>query len=124
MPQIWISDPDVAQDIFVGKNSLVDKTADSYLKFEKIIGQSFIFSKNDDSWRAKRKAMSHAFYKDRLEHMLQTLKVKLMDMFVNWGNLISQSTDGFHDIDMATEFSDVLARNIIHICFGEDLSDE
>ena len=25
---------------------------------------------------------------------------------------------------MATEFSDILARNIIHICFGEDLSNE
>lgn len=24
---------------------------------------------------------------------------------------------------MATEFSDILARNIIHICFGEDISD-
>ena len=24
---------------------------------------------------------------------------------------------------MATEFSDILARNILHICFGEDLSD-
>ena len=92
--------------------------------FEKIIGQSFIFSKNDDTWRAKRKASSHAFYKDRLEHMLKTLKVKLMTTFVSWGTLISQSKHGHHDIDMATEFSDVLARNIIHICFGEDLSDE
>ena len=114
----------MAQDIFVGKNSLVDKTADSYLMFEKIIGQSFIFSKNDETWRAKRKASSHAFYKDRLEHMLQTLKVKLMDTFNNWGTLITESKQGYHDIDMATEFSDVLARNIIHICFGEDLSDE
>ena len=25
---------------------------------------------------------------------------------------------------MATEFSEILARNIIHVCFGEDLSDE
>ena len=25
---------------------------------------------------------------------------------------------------MATEFSDILSRNIIHICFGEDLSDD
>ena len=25
---------------------------------------------------------------------------------------------------MATEFSDILARNIVHICFGEDLSEE
>ena len=24
---------------------------------------------------------------------------------------------------MATEFSDISARNILHICFGEDLSD-
>ena len=27
-------------------------------------------------------------------------------------------------MNMATEFSDILARNIVHICFGEDLSNE
>ena len=124
VPQVWISDPEIAQDIFVSKNVHVDKTPDSFLMFEKIIGQSFIFSRNDDTWRAKRKACSHAFYKDRLEHMLETLKVKLIETFIGWNKLIKESENGSHEINMATEFSDILARNIIHICFGEDLSDE
>ena len=56
--------------------------------------------------------------------MLQTLKIKLMDTFGSWDKKIDASRNGCHEINMATEFSDILARNIIHICFGEDLSDE
>jgi hypothetical protein len=56
--------------------------------------------------------------------MLETLKVKLMETFTGWNKIIDESKQDCHVINMATEFSDILARNIIHICFGEDLSDE
>ena len=74
-------------------------------------------------WKAKRKACSHAFYKDRLEHMLDTLKVKLMAEFEEWNRQIDASSNKSFEINMAKEFNDILARNIIHICFGEDLAD-
>ena len=54
--------------------------------------------------------------------MLETLKTKLIETFVMWTQTIDKQ--GYIEINMATEFSDILARNIIHICFGEDLSDE
>ena len=68
--------------------------------------------------------MAHAFYKDRLEHMLETLKVKAVGTFTEWAQRIDSSKEKSIEINMATEFSDILARNIIHICFGEDLSDD
>ena len=34
--------------------------------FEDLLGESFLFSKGDDKWRAKRKACSPGFYKDKL----------------------------------------------------------
>ena len=37
---------------------------------------------------------------------------------------VDKSKEKSIEINMATEFSDILARNIIHICFGEDLSDD
>lgn len=90
--------------------------------FKCIIGSSFIFSPNDETWKIKRKAMAHAFYKDRLQQMLETLKVVILTTFAAWAAKVDQ--EGHHDVNMATEFSDILARNIIHICFGEDLSDD
>ena len=119
-----MSDPEIAQDIFVNKNSLTDKDGESLIMFEEIIGQSFVFGHNDDNWKAKRKACAHAFYKDRLVYMLETLKDKTSDTFVKWAENINKSKDKWHDINMATEFSEILARNIIHVSFGEDLSDE
>ena len=106
----------------VTKNALTDKTLEYYLMFENILGQSFIFSRNDEVWKMKRKALAHAFYKDRLDSMLETLKVKTIETFASWGKVIDAK--GSVEINMATEFSDLLARNIIHICFGEDLSED
>ena len=56
--------------------------------------------------------------------MLETLKTKLTDTFTIWAKRIDESEGKGIEINMATEFSDILARNIIHICFGEDLSDD
>ena len=56
--------------------------------------------------------------------MLETLKVKLVETFSKWEERILQSNGQGIEVNMATEFSDILARNIIHICFGEDISDE
>ena len=121
---IWVSDPAIVQDIFVGKNAMLDKDPESLIMFEDIIGQSFLFGHNDEAWKEKRKACAHAFYKERLVFMLETLKDKSMETFGKWLDEISASGKGSTQIDMATEFSEIFARNIIHVSFGEDLSDE
>ena len=56
--------------------------------------------------------------------MLETLKIKLIETFVLWSAKIDESTDKSYEVNMVSEFSDILARNIIQISFGEDLSDE
>lgn len=90
--------------------------------FDDIIGKSFVFAHNDDDWKAKRKACAHAFYKDRLVFMLETLKDKTEETFGKWAAQINSK--GSHEVNMATEFSEILARNIVHVSFGEDLCDE
>ena len=52
--------------------------------FKDMLGNSFLFSKGDDVWKAKRKAISHAFYKDRLDNMLDVLKDQIMTRFKLW----------------------------------------
>ena len=121
---IWIADPVLVQDLWVGKNALLDKDPESLIMFEDIIGQSFLFGHNDEVWKEKRKACAHAFYKERLVFMLETLKDKTMEMFEKWLGEIEASDNKTTVMDMATEFSDIFARNIIHVSFGEDISDD
>jgi len=50
----------------VNKNAQIDKTGAYEGVFKNFFGNSFLLSKTDDRWKAKRKGVSHAFYKDKL----------------------------------------------------------
>ena len=63
---MFVADPAIVQDLFGSKNALFDKTSLMEAIFKSMIGHSFVFSKADEQWKAKRKASSHAFYKDKL----------------------------------------------------------
>jgi hypothetical protein len=92
--------------------------------FKELLGNSFLFGKGDDLWKAKRKACSHAFYKDRLTKMVGVLKHKIIDAFTKWQAEIDDAYDGTTVIDINYEFERIFSRNIITIAFGEDVSDE
>ena len=51
---------------------------------KEMLGESFLFTKTDELWKAKRKACAHAFYKDRLAKMMTTLQDKIMDALRRW----------------------------------------
>ena len=74
-----ISDPDMLQDLFVAKNAHCDKTGVLQELLASFLGNSFLFAKGDDVCKAKRKACAHAFYKERLEHMVEILKDKMTE---------------------------------------------
>ena len=38
MPHLWVSDPEIAQEIFVSKNALIDKDPEQLIMFEDIMG--------------------------------------------------------------------------------------
>ena len=71
---LFIGGPKAVQDLMITKNALLDKTEVQEQVFKNFFGNSFLFSKGDDLWRAKRRATAHAFYKDRLCLMLDALK--------------------------------------------------
>ena len=56
--------------------------------------------------------------------MVETLKSKIMDAFNRWIEEMNQSDDGTTVININVEFERIFSRNIIHIAFGEDISDE
>ena len=71
---MFIADPDVIQDMVVTKNAQLDKTGMLAGMFQKFFGNSFLFSKTDETWKQKRKGAAFAFYKDKLIVMMETLK--------------------------------------------------
>ena len=58
-----------------------------------------------------------------MEKMCEVLKEKLAFKIEKWSDQISKSPDGKTVIDLPVEFEDLFCRNIVQICFGEDVSD-
>ena len=56
----------------------MDKTGVYSGCMQNLLGDSFLFSKGDEKWKAKRKGLGHAFYKDKLVVLLDTLKARLL----------------------------------------------
>ena len=83
---------------------------------------SFVFSPTNEDWATKRKASAHAFNHERLNKMNEVLKNTVEKTFAKWIAEIEASPDKKIVIDISDEFAKLLARNIITICFGEDIT--
>ena len=122
-PVLAITDPAMVQEVFTTKNRLIDKNGVTQITFEELIGHSFVFAKGDEKWQKIRKACGHAFYKDRLNHMMLVLKKKL-EMWIDKRNAeIEASSDKSTVVDIAKSFEKLFCRNIVHIILGEDISE-
>lgn len=86
------------------------------------MGKSFIFSRSDEVYKAKRKACAHAFYKEKLVKMLESIKDKMELYCEKWSAEIEASEDGSTTIDISKVFNEIFARNIFQICFGKDIA--
>ena len=69
-----VSDPEVMSDLYNKQNKKVEKVETGARRFGDLLGSSLLFCPGDEDWRRKRKACAHAFYKDRLHHMIEVLK--------------------------------------------------
>ena len=81
-----------------------------------------MFSRADKIWKEKRRASSHAFYKDRLAAMLEIMKDKMEEDCEKWKKEIEESEKKETTVDFMYIFNRIFGRLIIHICFGEDIS--
>ena len=120
---LMICDPAVIQDMIVTKNAQIDKTGAMKGVFQTLYGDSFVFSKTDDTWKKKRKATAHAFYKDRLVHMLDAFKDILIEQIETWNAEIDASEDGSTEIDLSVDVIKIFQKLLTVVIFGEDLND-
>ena len=120
--RISCSDPEVVSDLYHKENKNVDKTDEAALLFKEILGSSLLSSPSNEDWRRKRKALAHAFYKERLGLMTGVLKDTVCKRLSKWHQEILKN-EGSTQIDISHEFETIFNDNIVHIAFGEDLSD-
>ena len=66
------------------KNKLIDKTGDWQFVFEDLMPSSFVFQKGDEDWKAKRKAATHAFAKDKMNMMIEVMKDAMTQRIEKW----------------------------------------
>lgn len=78
----------MAMELYTTQNKYIDKTEHLKKIFEDLFGESFVFAKANEEWSRRRKACAHAFYKDRMGHMMEVLKGKLANMVTAWQNEI------------------------------------
>ena len=89
--------------MYVTKNAQIDKTGTYKGVFQHFMGESFVFSKTDAHWKAKRKGLGHAFYKEKLVDLLAILKKHMHKLCQEWKEEARQSGSGTKTIDLSTE---------------------
>lgn len=121
---LFISDAEVIKDMLGAKNAQIDKTGLFDGMFRNFFGRSFVLGPTDELWRRKRKATAHAFYKDRLVHMLETERDIVLKIQANWIAQIDASKDGSVEIDLSKDVIKIFQKFLIMVIFGEDIDDQ
>ena len=65
-----INDPDMVEELYITKNKYFDKNERSKTLMYFLLGDSIILEPSNELCFAKRKHLSAAFYKDKINHML------------------------------------------------------
>ena len=113
-----MADADVVQEMMTTKNALIDKTGVLEGLWSNLLGKSFLFSKTDDVWKKKRKGLGHAFYKDKLVVLLQTLQRYVLAAQKDWLDSIAMSDNKSVKMDMSKEFMQIMMKFLTHVLFG------
>ena len=71
-----ISDPEIIKALMNMKYDSIDKAPFVQENLRFLLGETFLFSPATALWKKKRQACSHAFYKDRLIVMANSIKQK------------------------------------------------
>eukprot|EP00347_Sterkiella_histriomuscorum_P002040 403369704 len=70
---LFISDPEIVQELYMGKQKYFDKYYRTGYLFKTLFGESLLFEKSTERQALKRKHLSVAFYKERMSHILNTI---------------------------------------------------
>ena len=120
---MYISDPEVVRDFMTSKNKCIDKDGMLNYIFREYAQDALIFSFTDEVWERKRKGCTHAFYKDRLNMMVDSFHEAILTSFNEWMSEMETNPDKMATIDLSEAFEIMFSRNIVKAFYGEDISE-
>ena len=71
---LHFSDPELVNELYTIKNKYFDKHHFTYLLAKPLLGESILLVTSSKEWSNKRKALSAAFYKEKLLKMVEIVK--------------------------------------------------
>ncbi|CDW76171.1 cytochrome family subfamily polypeptide 55 precursor [Stylonychia lemnae] len=112
-----ITDPDFVFESFTTKNKYFDKFPRSYHINKKIFGESILFTASDEIQALKRKHLSSAFYKDKMQSQLNSIISSTYDMVQE---TIQQINLGNDELDLNQYIGKLILKSIQICIFGVD----
>ena len=88
-----------------------------------LTGDSILFSETTAEWKSRRKALSPAFYKGKLVHMVEIARESVKFTIDHLkSKMKDNSLTGKAKISLINEMSDMSVRILVMCAFGEDIS--
>ena len=115
-PRLVICDVKICEDIYTTHNACFTADTTQQNLTYGLLGGSILFSESNDNWRSRRKAMTPAFYKDRLRGLVNlaanTVKLSIKRMKIGEGRTF----------DIMDEILKTATEIIFTCAMGEDIS--
>ncbi|CDW78703.1 cytochrome family subfamily polypeptide 55 precursor [Stylonychia lemnae] len=110
-----ITDPDFVFESYSTKNKYFEKFPRSRAMSKKILGESVLFAPADELQALKRKHLSSAFYKDKMQSLLNSI---ISTTFDTVQETISQINKGVDELDLNQYIGKLILESIQICIFG------
>ena len=118
-PLVVICDAQVMESLYTVHNAHFDKHPLVQDLTLNLTGKSILFDESSPSWKQRRKAMSPAFYKGKLQGLFKIAKTAVKAYILH---LDSVCEKGPRTVDIIQEISDMSTSLLLRCVLGEDLS--
>lgn len=112
-----IHDYKVVESLYTTNNQYFDKHPIVFEATRRLTGQSILFGETNDNQKAKRKAMSPAFYKGKLQNMVDTAEQEIRKQIRKY-KVACESNNGEITIDMVNDINNLLVRLLLACVIG------
>jgi cytochrome P450 len=117
--QICIHDVKVVEQLYTTHNRHFDKHPDVQKVTWRLTGRSILFDSSTEGWATRRKTMSPAFYKGKLQGLVQIAKGVVGTYLTRFEGL---TAEGPARVNMINEISNLQVSILISCVIGEDIS--
>ena len=115
---IVVNDVKVVQDLYVTHNRYFDKDPLIRSLVGELTGKSILFADSNEKWRARRHALAPAFYKKKLEEMIEQAKGCMNGTLERWNGFCAA---GPAPVDLVNEISLAYTRILLACAVGNNM---